>query len=244
MAPRKPLTLGPVLLDGTPRIAVPFDDAADNRTVEDAAALGVDIAEIRIDLFASAETGHVMAQVQRFARLPTLATIRHAAEGGSWRGTEEARLALFRAVIAHVDAVDVELRATTIVGDVVAQAQSTGKLAVVSHHDFERTPLLQELLGVVDRARGLGADIVKLACAVAGPGDVRTLARVLLERSDANLVVIGMGEAGLATRVLFPALGSLFTFAHLGRATAPGQMPLKELADLLRRCYPPAATRG
>jgi 3-dehydroquinate dehydratase len=37
-----------------------------------------------------------------------------------------------------------------------------------------------------------------------------------------------MGPRGRATRVLFPALGSLFTFASLDKKTAPGQLGLEE----------------
>jgi len=47
-----------------------------------------------------------------------------------------------------------------------------------------------------------------------------------------------MGDAAVATRVLFPALGSLLTYAHAGTETAPGQIPLVEMRQLLRRLYP------
>jgi 3-dehydroquinate dehydratase-1 len=67
---------------------------------------------------------------------------------------------------------------------------------------------------------------------------VRSLARLLVDASDIGLIAIGMGDAGVATRVLFPALGSLLTYAHGGNATAPGQIPLVEMQQLLRRLFP------
>jgi 3-dehydroquinate dehydratase len=42
----------------------------------------------------------------------------------------------------------------------------------------------------------------------------------------------------MLSRVLFPAAGSLLTYGHVGRPTAPGQLPLGELAALVRRFYP------
>jgi imidazolonepropionase-like amidohydrolase len=92
-----------------------------------------------------------------------------------------------------------------------------------------------EMRRKVRELRRAGADVVKVAAAVRGPEDVRALARVLVEPAPIGRIVIGMGEAALATRVLFPALGSLVTYAHAGRATAPGQLPLDELVALLRR---------
>jgi 3-dehydroquinate dehydratase-1 len=60
---------------------------------------------------------------------------------------------------------------------------------------------------------------------------------MLVERDDAGpgLIVIGMGDAGVASRVLFPALGSLLTYAAAGTQTAPGQLALDEAVALLRR---------
>jgi 3-dehydroquinate dehydratase-1 len=47
-----------------------------------------------------------------------------------------------------------------------------------------------------------------------------------------------MGEAGTLSRVFFPAAGSLLTYGHVGRPTAPGQLGRAELSALVRRFYP------
>jgi 3-dehydroquinate dehydratase-1 len=67
---------------------------------------------------------------------------------------------------------------------------------------------------------------------------VRSLARLLVSTEDIGLIAIGMGDRAVATRLLFPALGSLLTYAHAGAATAPGQIPLDEMQSLLRRLFP------
>jgi 3-dehydroquinate dehydratase-1 len=216
---------------------VPFADAATRAEVLSLVQRGLDVAELRVDHFARVDAASVLAQLDVFAGVPLLATIRSAAEGGGWKGTEADRLALFRALLPRVDAVDVEI-ASEIARDVVRDAQRAGRLAIASFHDFARTPGAGALAAVVARGRALGADVVKIATAVAGRDDLRSLARLLVDTDDIGLIAIGMGDAAVATRVLFPALGSLLTYAHAGNVTAPGQIPLVEMRQLLRRLYP------
>lgn len=235
----KPVQLGPLRLDGvTPRIAVPFRDGTPPERIAEATRLGMDIAELRIDLFADRSPQAVLAEDDRFRNVPVLATIRSAAEGGQWDGTDSERYALYEAVLAHVAAVDVELSSTAIVPDVIAAAHDRERCVVVSFHDFERTPAASALDNIANRAHGAGADIVKIAATCNTPGDLRTLAEYTLRHRDKGLVTIGMGEIGLASRIFFPALGSLFTFASFGEGTAAGQIPLDKTAEYLREFYP------
>jgi len=234
MTPR-PLRIGPLALGAASVVAVPFDDSPTRDAIEALRGRGLDLAELRIDSFAARDAGSVGAVAARFAGVPTLATIRIAAEGGGWTASEAERTKLFLALLGGVDAVDVELAAREVLAEVGPAARSAGRLVIASHHDFAATPPAAALADVVARAAAAGADVVKIAALVRGPDDVRALARVLLEPAAIGRIVIGMGDAGLATRVLFPALGSLVTYAHVGRATAPGQLPLDELVALLRR---------
>ena len=229
--------IGALELGTRPRVAVPFAGAATRAEVLSLVQQGLDVAELRVDRFARVDVAAVLARLDVYAGVPLLATIRCAAEGGGWKGTEADRLALFRALLPRVDAVDVEI-ASEIARDVVRDAQRTGKLAIASFHDFAKTPGAGALADVVARGRALGADVVKIATVVAGRDDLRSLARLLLDPSDIGLIAIGMGNAAIATRVLFPALGSLLTYAHAGTVTAPGQIPLVEMRQLLRRLYP------
>jgi 3-dehydroquinate dehydratase I len=229
--------IGALELGTRPRVAVPFADAATAAELRALAQQGLDVAEVRVDHFARIDAASVLARLDVFAGVPLLATIRSAAEGGGWQGSEAERLALFRALLPRVDAVDVEI-ASEIAGDVIRAARDGGKLAIASFHDFAKTPGAAALPDVVARGRALGADVVKVATAVAHRDDLRALARLLVEIDDIGLIAIGMGDAAVATRVLFPALGSLLTYAHAGNATAPGQIPLAEMQQLLQRLFP------
>ena len=64
---------------------------------------------------------------------------------------------------------------------------------------------------------------------------MRVLAAFTAENARRHVIAIAMGKAGAASRIIFPGLGSLLTYAHLGRATAPGQMDLKTTVSLLKK---------
>jgi 3-dehydroquinate dehydratase-1 len=213
-----------------------------------ALALGVDVLELRADRLLelgverSAAGGRrdweELARVARWlgAEAPLLLTVRSRQEGGSFAGNEDERLAPYRELLPHAHAVDVELRAP-IRDAVVSAAREADKPSIASFHDFERTPPLGELRELVETARSAGASVVKVATSVRDDEDIRTLAGLLLS-TDMPMIAIGMGERGVKTRVFFPALGSLLTFAALGQGTAPGQLGLAAMAAELRRYYP------
>lgn len=234
----KPVQLGSLRLDGvTPRIAVPFRNGSPPERIAEATQLGMDIAELRMDLFGDRNRDAVLGEIARFQNVPVLATIRSAVEGGQWAGTEAERYALYEAVLPRVAAVDVELSSTAIVGGVIAAAHDGERCVVISFHDFEKTPPASTLDDIANRAHDAGADIVKIAATCNTPGDLHTLAEYTLRHRDKGLVTIGMGESGLASRIFFPALGSLFTFASFGDGTAAGQIPLDKTAEHLRAFY-------
>lgn len=230
------ISIGELALGGRARVAVPFRDDATQAEVRALVARGLDVAELRVDLFASRDPAHVLGALPAFAGVPTLATIRSATEGGGWTAPEDERRALYRTLLPHVDAIDVEL-ASPIAADAIPAARAAGKLAIASFHDFERTPDLPSLAARIEAGRRLGADVVKIAAQVRDPADLRTLARLLVTQDESSpaLIVIGMGDAGVVSRVLFPALGSLLTYAAAGTQTAPGQLGLDEAVALLRR---------
>ncbi len=229
------LKLGTLELGATAAIAVPLDDTPSRADLQALRSRGLDVAELRVDSFASRDPAHALAELAKYEGIPTLATIRVRAEGGAWDGSESARAKLFLALLPHVGAIDVELAAHEVLPDLLAAARESGRLVIASHHDFERTPTPGALADLVARAQQAGADVVKIAAAVHATEDIRTLAAALLAPASIGRIVIGMGDAGLATRVLFPALGSLLSYAHAGRSNAPGQLPLDELVGLLRR---------
>lgn len=221
-----------------PVVIAPFTDRTPERALARAARDGLDLLEARVDLFGERSVEAVGERLERARRLlPVLLTIRAVAEGGAWKAAEDERLELYSALLPLVDAVDVEL-AAPIRRSVVAAAKSAGRLVVLSHHDFERTPPAAALERVVERGVAAGADIVKIATKMSNDGDGARLAALFALHPESPLVVIGMGEHGKKTRIFFPALGSRFTFASLDRATAPGQLDLAQTRRELSLFFP------
>jgi len=222
---------------------VPVTDQTPLRSLGAAAKQGVELAEARVDLFRDQDERAVLRFVREVRKLmPVLVTLRSSAEGGAWRDAESARLALYRALLPVADAVDTEL-AAPMRAELVAAARRAKKLVVLSHHDFAKTPADAALDRVVTRGFRAGADIVKIAANVQDDRDTARLAALFARHAGRPLVVIGMGDAGKKTRVMFPALGSLFTFAALGRGTAPGQLDVPAMSRALGEFFPDFAAR-
>lgn len=198
----------------------------------------MDIAEIRVDLFSSPSPALALKEIKKFTRVPVLATIRSKKEGGRWKGSETARLALYQKIIPKVQAVDIELSSSKINKKVIASARKAKKSVIVSFHDFKKTPPLKSLYAILNQAKALGADMVKIAAFIQKPADLQTLAEFTLANSWQKIIVIGMGEKGSVSRVAFPCFGSLLTFAHLGEASAPGQLDLAATVKLLKKLQP------
>lgn len=237
------LRFGRLELGTVPRVAVALSDA-DVRDEARKVRKLVDVFELRIDRFSRHEPPFVteVTAVARGFNVPLLATVRAAAEGGASELSEAERLAILRAVVASVDAVDIELHAT-IRGEVVDLYHRHRKSVIVSFHDFERTPSYDELVSLVQSGKAAGADIVKLATTAQGRTDLDRLLGLLRAHRDQNLILIAMGREGVASRVFFPLFGSLLTWGFLDREGAPGQLPLRDLVDELCRYAPDFARR-
>ena len=119
----------------------------------------------------------------------------------------------------------------------VRVAKSLGKPVIGSFHDFEKTPPQNAFPGLMRQAEELDVDIIKIAAHCASQADLRLLAQVLLDHSDKNLIMLGMGPVGAPSRFLFPALGSLLTYTFLGVPTAPGQFSLEQTLHILGLLY-------
>lgn len=235
----KPLRIGRVALrPHQPTVIAPFTDRTPLRTLERAAGQGLSLAEARVDLFRDRSSESVRERIAAVrAVMPVLVTLRAAREGGAWHDDEAARLELYRALLPDADAIDVEL-AAPIRADVVRVARRARRPVVLSHHDFRRTPPAAALDRIVESGVRAGADIVKIAAHAATDADTARLAALFARHPKRALVVIAMGEHGKKSRVFFPALGSLFTFASLDRATAPGQLDLAATCRELAIFFP------
>jgi 3-dehydroquinate dehydratase-1 len=194
--------------------------------------LAGDVVEVRLD-----KTGRPPGWLERCKAIekrgkPVLLTVRLRREGGEWPEDNEGRLKIYAEGMASLSAVDVEL-SSVICAAVAKQAAKLGKVCLVSHHDFAKTPPLAELESIVERAQQDGA-VAKIATMIRSEADADTLRALLGRRGKRPLCVIGMGDDWNQTRVSFPKLGSCLTYGYLDKPTAPGQVSAAELVRQLR----------
>jgi 3-dehydroquinate dehydratase I len=232
------LTIGRVeLSDRRPRIVAAGGEAEIDALV---GADGADVVELRADLASDPRPERLPATLTRLRAggRPVILTARGATEGGALRD-EQLRQALYAAGLPHADAIDVEIASTALIGELVPQARAAGKTVILSAHVLDAMPSVDALLALVDRARALGADVTKLAAHARELDDLRTLVEVTLATRARGIVTLALGPAGPLSRIVLPAAGSLLTYGHVGRPTAPsGQPSVAELAGLIRRLFP------
>jgi 3-dehydroquinate dehydratase/shikimate dehydrogenase len=194
-----------------------------------AAALArhLDVVEVRLD--ALREPADPRGLRACFGGTTVVATLRSAAEGGAFGGSAaEARALLAAALEAGFDLVDVEYRA----GENAALMGFPPARVILSVHDLHGLP--PDLPGLAARMASTGARFVKIAGTANDSSDAVRLLEAQASLSGGNVSLHAMGEAGLATRILAPYLGSTLAYAALrpGEGTAPGQVSASDLVEV------------
>ena len=214
-----------------------------------AAELGADLIEWRIDELFSGEDEQVEQIVALVAEspVPCIVTCRPVWEGGAYDGDEDARIALFERLGAADRPpryIDVELAAYTrsanlrmkvdLAVDHPGQQRELATELILSMHDFTGRPadLARRLLSMRDQP---AAKILKVALRARTVRDNLELLDILAQR-DRPTIALGMGEAGLLSRVLAPKFGGFLTFAALNEQerSAPGQPTIVDLLETYR----------
>ncbi|MDV7999797.1 type I 3-dehydroquinate dehydratase [Rhodococcus sp. IEGM 1408] len=249
----------PFALDASsPSIIVPLTAHDLPQLEEQVAALSSRAAEVvhdavewRVDLFApfiaggGSDPAPAVSALHRIAELlpetPILATFRTIAEGGGADITPEAYLGLIGALASTglAAAIDVEYRHPRAAEAIdVAHAHHTP--VVASNHDFHGTPPVEEIVERLEAMELAGAEVAKIAVTPRTPAEVLILLDATERRhrtSGIPLITMSMGALGAVTRICGGTFGSAATFATVGSASAPGQLPaagVRSALDLLR----------
>jgi 3-dehydroquinate dehydratase/shikimate dehydrogenase len=185
-------------------------------------AIHGDMVELRLDGVSDLD----VAGALQGRRVPAVVTCRPSWEGGRFDGTEHERARILSEALAlGAEFVDVEWRATQQANaDFTAVVRRDPARVVISSHDFDGVPA--DLDDRVRAMRAIGAGSIKVAVAVSRLSDTVPLRAV---GAVGDAVVIGMGEAGVPSRLLAAHYGSKWTYA--GNGFAPGQIPAATMAD-------------
>lgn len=221
-----------MLLKKIPAIAVVLTDR-DVLSLKENSLKDADLIELRVDMFENLmEVENIFNTARRKFNLPLICTIRSPQEGGMIEVSD--RLSIYFKLIPFCDFFDIEIFSDEAVA--LRQLSLKNKIKLIgSYHRFDITPSTEELERVFEKGVNLGADVIKIATMVNQREDMERLALFLLNHRKSNTIVIGMGEKGKLTRIIFPAFGSLITYASLNISSAPGQISLQDMVDIFRK---------
>ena len=189
----------------------------------------VDLFEVRIDLI-----GEDWQDVVKNLEKPWMACNRRKEEGGDWRGSESGRVEeLLTALELDADIVDIEL-ATPDIEKVVNEIGGKAN-CLISYHNLEDTPPLEEMHDIIKRQLSVGADICKVVTTARSIADNIAVFQLIQDFPETKVVSFAMGDLGQISRVLCPLAGGYFTYASVkeGSESAAGQLTVKQL----RRIY-------
>ena len=205
------------------------------RAIRSAAEVG-DVIEVRLDCFSQQDLPLAIAALRTHPSRPTILTLRPLEQGGRRAMDLEYRVQFWREHLFKLPAtffdLEIDLAERLLTEDHTTVDWSR---VICSLHDFDTGADLKNLY---ERLARVPARVLKIAIAVDDAVDnlhiFGLLERAKLEGRE--LIAIGMGTVGIATRILGPSRGSFLTYAASGRSSpaAPGQLTAIELRDQFR----------
>lgn len=229
---------------GKPKICVSLVGKTESEIIRECknlSSMNIDIVEFRCDFFDYILSIEKVCDLLRQIKIilnekPLIFTVRSKEEGGEICISEEEYINLYNNVCQKnlTDIIDVELRfGEEKVKYLVNMAHDNNIKVIISKHDFEKTPQKEEMLKDLIKMQELKGDIPKLAVM---PNDDRDVIKLLEVTSimkekynNTPIITISMGEKGIISRICGQIFGSCLTFASGEKASAPGQINVKDL---------------
>jgi 3-dehydroquinate dehydratase-1 len=237
--------------EGKPLVCVPIMEETHEGIIREAGRLcarHTEMIEWRVDAFS--EAGSLNAIRAVLAELKDIVsdtifvyTLRSKNQGGlmDLSAEEICDIHQVAAESGVVDLIDVEYFEGKRPVREISQLKKRGVHVIASHHDFEGTPERGVMRTLLEQIAESGADIVKLAVMPHSKSDVLDL----LEETNffhetypgQPLITMSMGELGAVSRIAGETFGSCVTFGAGSRASAPGQLPMDELENILNALH-------
>jgi 3-dehydroquinate dehydratase / shikimate dehydrogenase len=187
---------------------------------------GAEMVELRLD---GVQDLDVAASLQG-RRTPVIATCRPVREGGQFDGVEQERRGILEAASRlGAEFVDVEARAS-FAPDLIRARNGRGVIASAHHFGNARVDAAAEMRLL----RETGAEVAKLAVTADRLTDLLPL-HAVADQADPegrSHVLIGMGTAGMLSRVFAARLRNRWSYA--GDGVAPGQIPVGRMLEEFR----------
>jgi 3-dehydroquinate dehydratase I len=239
---------GLVIGEGMPKICVSLVGETLVQLKEEAEFLkttDLDVVEWRVDFFDQVEdfeqVKKALAEIRTFLpTTPLIFTFRSHKEGGNKEITTPFYFELNKTVAETglVDIIDVELfNDENEVKTIIEKAHAKNVFVIVSNHDFHKTPSKEEIVSRLRKAQELGGDLPKIAVMPTSTADVLILldaTNTMNEKyADRPFITMSMAGKGVISRLAGEVFGSALTFGAAKKASAPGQVAVKELRSVL-----------
>ncbi|HEV3146141.1 MAG TPA: type I 3-dehydroquinate dehydratase [Gemmataceae bacterium] len=188
-----------------------------------AAALGADLVEVRLDIFQQDPDPKELLNARR---KPVIFSCRRPLDGGNWQGSEEDRIKLLKmAIVSNPDYCEIE-------SDIADEIRRFGSCQrVISYTNLTETP--SDIADIYEEMRGKDPDIIKLTCKARTPEEAWPLVQILA-KPPLPTVVVGLGRPGAMLTILGRRMGAPWTVAALekGAEAYPGQPTARELEQV------------
>jgi 3-dehydroquinate dehydratase/shikimate dehydrogenase len=189
----------------------------------------IDLAELRVDYLKENQYENIIP-FSNNANIPLILTCRRTSDGGKFNKSEKERAdILSKALEGSFTYIDLEddFKKSSLEN----LAKSKGVQIIRSYHDFEKVP--SDIFHRINKIAKEG-EIPKIAAMVTSVSDLITLFKVKEELKGVDKkIVVGMGDFGFPTRILYKKIGSMLTFVS-SNEVAPGHISAKEMKILYK----------
>lgn len=238
---------GKIIGKGKPLVCVPVMESSKEEILRETRRLEeahTEMIEWRVDAFENVESPNaireILNEMKHIIKESILVYTFRSKNQGGCKALSAADIYDIHQVAAEsdvVDFIDVEYFEAKNPQKEIAMLREMGAYVIASHHDFEQTPDTEVIRMLLEQIRESGADVVKLAVMPQNMWDVLHLLeetnRFHENHPDYPLITMSMGAKGGISRVAGEFFGSCVTFGTGGQASAPGQLPVKQLEEIL-----------
>ena len=231
---------------GIPKICIPIVEKSRDEIIKYAQKIkkhNPDIVEWRADFYEEVFNIEDMLEVakdlkKQLKNIALLFTIRRKNEGGNLDIESDKYLSLVRAMSKskNIDIVDVDISSLRREDrHIIYEIKDSSKL-LISYHNFKHTPSVEAMKKILLNMNYYKPDIYKLAVMPLNKSDninVLKLAVDAEQNLERPIVIISMGKMGVASRICGEIFSSSISFASLEKSSAPGQIEIDELREVL-----------
>ena len=216
-------------------VAIPVKDLNElSDILEELEDHEVDLIELRLDYMKELDLEELKTIIKSITT-PLILTLRKKSEGGFFDKDEAIRVEILKELITLQPAfIDIEHDSLNL-DELVQYARIKGVRSIISLHNFKITTSFDESIQIIKKLSDHEADIIKYITTANGFQDNLIPINIINEFKGKNIVSFCMGTDGIFSRIFSILFGGYFTFASLGEQTAPGQISVEEMQDILTR---------